>query len=76
MGGPVAVGSLPRRYDCAGNLPRRTGAGTSHPIDGEVFLGKVLAVGPSRQSGHQLPPDVNKSLAGAAVAVGRVPHGF
>ena len=71
---PGTVGPFPRRYDGVGDLSRRTGAGASHQVDGEVVLGKVFAVGSSRHSGHQLATGIVKGLAGAAVAVGGVPH--
>ena len=76
MGRTGAVGSFPCRYDDAGDLSRRTGAGTSREVDGEVLLGEALAVGSSRHSGHQLATGIGESLTGAAVAVGGVPHGF
>ena len=71
-----AVGSFPCWHYGAGDLPRRTGAGASHQIDGEVFLGEVFAVGTARNSGHRLPPSIDECLAGAAVAVSSVPRGL
>ena len=71
-----AISPLSRRHDGAGNLPRRTGATARGQVKVKVIFGKVFPVGPARRFGHQPAFRVGEGLAGPAVPIGGVAHGF
>ena len=71
-----AISPLSRRHDGAGNLPRRTGATARGQVKVKVIFGEVFPVGPARHFGHQPASRVGEGLAGPAVPIGGVAHGF
>ena len=71
-----AIRPLSRRHDGVGNLPRRTGATARGQVKVKVIFGKVFPVGPARHFGHQPASRVGEGLAGPAVPIGGVAHGF
>ena len=71
-----AISPLSRRHDGVGNLPRRTGATARGQVKVKVIFGKVFPVGPARHFGHQPASRVGEGLAGPAVPIGGVAHGF
>ena len=71
-----AIRPLSRRHDGAGNLPRRTGATARGQVKVKVIFGEVFPVGPARHFGHQPASRVGEGLAGPAVPIGGVAHGF
>ena len=71
-----AIRPLSRRHVGVGYLSRGTGATARRQVDNKVILGEALPVGPARRPGHQRPSRLGKGLAGAAVAVSGIAHGF
>ena len=71
-----AICPLSRRHDGVGNPPRRTGATARGQVKVKVIFGKVFPVGPARRFGHQPAFRVGEGLAGPAVPIGGVAHGF
>ena len=76
VGATGAVSPFPRRHDGVGNPSRRTGATARGQVELKVILGKVFPVGPARRFGHQPASGVGEGLAGPAVPIGGVAHGF
>ena len=76
VGAARTVGSGRHGHPVARHFSGRTGAGAPCQVNDEVFLGEVWALGPSRHAGHQSAACVGKVLAGTAVPVGGIAHGF
>ena len=76
VGATGAIRPLSRRHDGVGNPSRRTGATARGQVKVKVILGKVFPVGPARHFGHQPASRVGEGLAGPAVPIGGVAHGF
>ena len=58
------------------DFARHPGATARGQVKVKVILGKVFPVGPARHSGHQPASRVGEGLAGPAVPIGGVAHGF
>ena len=71
-----AVSPFPGWHDGAGNLSGRTGTTARGQVKVKVMLGKVFPVGSARRFGHQPASHVGEGLAGPAVPIGGVAHGF
>ena len=71
-----AIRPFPGWHDGVGNLSGRTGATARGQVKVKVMLGKVFPAGPARRFGHQPASRIGDGLAGPAVPIGGVAHGF